>query len=61
MMRGVCTKSRYCYNTAVTGRVGRRVTLIGRFRRWRHMRQIARETDVFPYGGYAAPIYPENK
>lgn len=47
-------KSRYCYNTQVYRKIGRRVGLLTRLRRWaRH-----EEPDLYPISGYYPPVYP---
>lgn len=49
-------KSRYCYCPMTSKRLGQRLTLMDRLRRWKHRR--ANRVDVFPVTGYFAPIYP---
>lgn len=52
-------KSRYCYNTCVFGKVGRKVTLLERFHQWKAQRRREKECfDVFPIAGCYRPIYP---
>lgn len=51
--------SRYCYCPMTAKRIGRRVSLLGRFRRWKRIRQEMRNApDLYPVGNYNAPIYP---
>lgn len=46
-------KSRYCYCPMTSGRIGRRTTLIEKFRRWQIERQQRREQpDIFTITGY---------
>ena len=47
------TFCRYIYTPAVAGRIGRRVTLMDRFRAWKCRRErIRNRADVFPMTGY---------
>ena len=48
-------KSRYCYNPMTPRRIGRRVTLADKFRRWLRKKE---QPDVFEIIGYCAPVYP---
>ena len=47
-------KSRYCYNTAVFKKIGRRLTLADRFRRWRNRRE---EPDQYGFAGFNPPVW----
>lgn len=58
MMIRQSTKSRYCYNTAVYGKVGRRLTIWEQIKKWRHDRKRAKP-DLYPVTGYYPMIYPE--
>lgn len=49
-------KSRYCYCPMTAKRIGRRVTLASRIRRW--LRNRKTEPDLFMISGYYAPYYP---
>ena len=52
-------KSRYCYCPMTSKRIGRRVTLADRFRRWKKEWENRRNApDVFMVTGYNAPVYP---
>lgn len=48
-------KCRYCYSPAVIGRIGRRLTIADRFRRWRYRRE---NPDLMIVTGYFPPVYP---
>ena len=48
-------KSRYCYNPMTPKKVGRRVTIATRIRRYLRKRD---QPDVYEIIGYCAPIYP---
>ena len=51
--------SRYVYCLQVYGKIGRRVTLAERVRRWfRQRRNRQEEPDVFPIVGCFAPVFP---
>lgn len=47
--------SRYCYCPMTAKKIGRRVTLIQRLRRWLNKPQ---EPDLYMVTGFNAPIYP---
>ena len=49
--------SRYVYCPMTAKRLGRRVTLADRFRRWLANKR-REEPDLFLIGNYNAPIYP---
>lgn len=49
--------SRYCYCPMTSKKLGRRVTLADRFRRWKAQRRMPKP-DVFPVTGFNAPVYP---
>jgi hypothetical protein len=52
-------KSRYCYNPMTSKRIGQRLTIADRFRRWKREREERRNwPDVFMVTGYNPPIYP---
>lgn len=46
--------SRYVYCPMTSKRIGRRVTIMSRIRRWLNRR----EPDMFPIIGYNGPVYP---
>lgn len=48
-------KSRYCYCPMTAKKIGRRVTLMDRFRRWRNRKD---RPDVFQVTGYYNAYYP---
>ena len=48
-------KSRYCYCPMTAKRIGRRVTLADRFRKWRKQRE---QPDLFMVTGFNAPVFP---
>ena len=51
--------SRYCYCPMTSKRIGRRVTIMDRFRRWKIERKNLRNApDVYMVTGYNAPVYP---
>ena len=51
--------SRYCYCPEVYKRIGKRMSLADRFRRWKKQREDRRNApDLFMVTGYNAPIYP---
>ena len=50
-------KSRYCFNPAHAPKIGRRVTMVSRIRRWINKRRNGRP-DVFMVTGYFNPVYP---
>lgn len=51
--------SRYVYCPMTSKRIGRRVTIMDRFRRWKKERENRRNApDVFMVTGYYPPIYP---
>lgn len=50
-------KSRYCYNTCVFRKVGRRTTLLQQFRRWRYLRKQEKAIDIYPVVGYSRPTW----
>lgn len=53
-------KSRYIYCPMTSKRIGRRVTLADRFRKWIYERKKRRnEPDVFMVTGFYPPVYPE--
>lgn len=50
-------RGRYIYTPAAGRKIGRRLTLIERIRRWRLLRR--QETpDVYMVTGYCQPVYP---
>lgn len=50
---------RYCYCPMTAKRIGRRMTLADRFRRWQRIRRNRKNgPDMFPISGYGAPVYP---
>lgn len=52
-------KSRYCYCPMTSKRIGRRVTIMDRIRRWKKQRRDRRNApDLFMVTGFNAPIYP---
>ena len=52
-------KSRYVYCPMTARRIGRRMTLADRFRRWQRIRRDRRMMpEEYPFGGYNAPVYP---
>lgn len=52
--------SRYCYCPMTARRIGRRMTLADRFRRWQRIRRDRRrQPELFPVGNYYAPVYPD--
>ena len=55
MKGGTDMKSRYCYNPMTPKRIGRRVTLADRLRKWLRKSE---QPDVFEIIGYCAPIIP---
>ena len=51
--------SRYVFCPMTAARIGRRMTIADRFRRWQRIRAERREApDLYPVGNYYAPIYP---
>lgn len=51
--------SRYCYCPMTASRIGRRMTLADRFRRWQRIRRNNRMMpDQYSFGNYNAPVYP---
>ena len=50
-------KSRYCYCPMTAKRIGRRVTLADRIRKWRRQRMMCRP-DLYMVTGYNTPIFP---
>ena len=46
--------SRYCYCPMTSRKLGRRVSLLTRIRRWARRN----EPDLFPTCGYNAPVFP---
>ena len=52
-------KSRYIYCPMTAKRIGRRMTLADRFRRWQRIRRNNRmQPDQYQVGNYYAPVYP---
>lgn len=51
-------KSRYCYCPMTAKRIGRRMTIAERFRRWRKVRRDMREMVPYPFTDYGSPVYP---
>ena len=52
-------KSRYCYSPMAGKKIGRRVTMMDRFRRWKNERENRKdESDVYRVTGFFQPIYP---
>ena len=52
-------KSRYCFNPSITQKIGRRLTLAERWRRWRINRdERLNSPDVYTVTGYHQAIYP---
>lgn len=51
--------SRYCYCPMTAKRIGRRMTLMDRFRRWKKNRENLRnEPDLYMVTGFYRPVYP---
>ena len=48
---------KYTYCPMTARRIGQRMTLADRFRRWQRIRRD-RKTMFFPLGSYNAPVYP---
>ena len=48
-------KCRYCYNPMTAKRIGRRVTLMSRIRKWLYK---PANPDLYRVTGFEAPIYP---
>lgn len=48
-------KSRYCYCPMTAKRIGRRLTMLERLRRWLKAKPTP---DLFMVTGFEAPIYP---
>lgn len=48
-------KCRYCYNTAVIGRVGHHPGLVERFNNWKRRRN---QNKLYLMTGYYPPVYP---
>ena len=52
-------KSRYCYCPMAGKKIGRRVTIMDRFRRWKRNRENRKNApDVYQVAGFYPPIYP---
>ena len=51
------TFCRYIYTPYVAHKIGRRVTLIDRIRRWNAMRRVE-QPDLMMVTGYFNPVYP---
>lgn len=53
-------KSRYCYCPMTARRIGRRVTLFDRLRKWQRQRAERRnaEPDLFLFSDFNRPVYP---
>ena len=52
-------KSRYCYSPMAGKKIGRRVTMMDRFRRWKNERENRKnDPDVYRVTGFFQPIYP---
>lgn len=51
--------SRYCYCPCTAKKIGRRVTLRTRLKRYFKRRR--EEPDIFPVVGYFQPVYPTRK
>lgn len=52
-------KSRYIFCPMTSKKIGRRVTLADRFRRWKKERENWKnEPDVFMVTGFFPPVYP---
>ena len=50
---------RYCYCPMTAKRIGHRMTIADRFRRWQRIRRDARNApDLYPIGGYYPRVYP---
>ena len=50
---------RYIYCPMTAARIGRRMTIADRFRRWQRIRRDRKqEPDLFMISGYARPVYP---
>ena len=50
---------RYVYCPMTAKRIGRRMTIADRFRRWQRIRRDRREMpDVYMAGNYYPPVYP---
>ncbi len=49
--------SRYVYCPMTAKRIGRRVTLMDRIRRYKAMKRQC-QPDVYPVTGFNAPVYP---
>lgn len=50
--------SRYCYCPMTAKKIGRRVTLADRFRKWRRRPE---KPDLYMVTGFNAPVYPGKK
>lgn len=51
--------SRYCYCPMTARRIGRRMTIADRIRRWKRIRrEMKAEPDVFRVTGFCRPVYP---
>ena len=52
-------KSRYCYSPMAGKKIGRRVSMMDRFRRWKNERENRKdEPDVYRVTGFFQPSYP---
>lgn len=49
--------SRYCYCPMTSKRLGRRVTIADRFRKWKANRRRPK-ADLYMVTGFNAPVYP---
>lgn len=53
-------RSRYCYCPMAGKKLGRRITIADRFRKWKIEREALRNyPDVYMVTGYNAPVYPK--
>lgn len=50
-------KCRYCYSPAVIGKIGQRLTIMDRIRRWRNRRE---NPDLMVVTGFFPPVYPRH-
>lgn len=50
-------KSRYCYCPMTARKIGRRVTIIDRLRKWNVNRKRV-NPDLYRVTGFNAPVYP---
>ena len=55
-------KSRYCFNPSIRQKIGHRLTIAERFRRWRFLLEERKNApDVYTVTGYNQAIYPHKK